>query len=242
MPGYASTSGNVGFGPLNEMMVPDTTQRFTLGAVQDAVDPWFGYGRFVYLAYPASGAIAPGRVLIVNTVDDYANARFTVADMPNTASTSYPIMVARQNVASVASVQYGWVQIEGVCPVQCSASIAAGAAPGITAAGKIGAYSTLKGIVGLRVLQPSTFTITKVGNTVNGSPVISVSNVDGLFVGLTPSGTGVAAGTISAIDSSGRNFTNSANCTATGSVTVTFTYTGFLLCHINTPGCSSAVA
>jgi hypothetical protein len=62
-----------------------------------------------------------------------------------------------------------------------------------------------------------------------------VQSVDGLFVGLTLSGTGVGAGTISSIDPSGRFITSTANSTATSSVTLTGTYTNYCLANFVAP-------
>jgi hypothetical protein len=70
--------------------------------------------------------------------------------------------------------------------------------------------------------------------------VVQVTSIDGLFVGLTISGTGVT-GTITAISTNGRDVTLSANATATGTITATFTYTGFGLVHISNPFAQGAI-
>jgi len=234
MPQYASKYGTVGEGPMADIFAPDTIQRFVLGSQQDAVDPYFGYGRFIYLKYPASQAVNPGRLLSV------VDQTFLTADLPSTAGLGYPFVVARQVCASSATAQYGWFQIEGVCPLQVNASVAAGVVIGNAAAGVGGTNTAGKQLLGVKVLQPSTFNLTKAANTVNGSAVIGVSNVDGLFVGLTISGTGVS-GTILSLDPSGRFITLSANATATGAITATFTYTGFVLAHISCPFTQGAI-
>jgi hypothetical protein len=105
---------------------------------------------------------------------------------------------------------------------------------GIGTAGNLGANSAGKQVLNAMVQQASTFTITKANTqTQSGSPVLVVSGVEGLFVGLTLSGTGIGAGTIASIDPSGRFITSTANSTATGSVTLTGTYTGYLLVTVN---------
>jgi hypothetical protein len=231
MPGYRAVNPVAGAGPFNELLTPDTTQRFALGQVIDAVDSYFGFARFVYLMTPTSTAIAPGRLVTIK------DETFVVQDIPNTANTGYPVFVARQNIASNAANQYAWFQTEGLAPVQAAASVAQGVAVGVGAAGKAGTNSAGKQLLGMSVLEASTFTLTKTVQTVTGSAVMRVSSTDGLFVGLTPSGSGIAAGTISALDPSGTAFTDTANATATASVTGTFTYTNFLLvymqnCHV----------
>ena len=230
MPGYASVSGQLGFGPVADMFTPDTTQRFTLGQVIDAIDPYFGWGRFIYLKTAAA---------TVNGTLVYWDNSYVATAMPSTANLGYPVAVSRQ--AFSAADQYGWFQLEGNCPIKCSASVATGVAAGLGTAGVLGTNSAGKQVLGLRVHQASTFTITKAARTTNGSPFIEVSNVDGLFVGLTLSGTGVGAGTISSIDPSGNRVTNSANSTATGAITLTGTYTGYLLCGINNPFTQGAI-
>lgn len=224
MPGYVPIHPVLGSGPVNELWTPSATARWPVGMVLDAHDPYFGYGRFVYCK--AGAADMPGRLVTLTT------EAFVTADVADTANLGYPFLVARQ---IMTQDYYGWYQIEGMCPVQTGASVAAGVVAGIGGAGVAGAVSNGKQLLGVKVLRASTFTLTKTGTTTKGSPIIQVSNVDGLFYGLVPSGTGIAAGTITAIDPSGRAFTDSANATASGTVTVTFTYTGFLLVHINAP-------
>lgn len=235
--GYAPVHPVAGIQPINELFTPDTSggaladgKRFPAGMVVDAHDPYFGYGRFIYLK--AGAAHNPGRLVMVS------DQTFVTADLPNTAILGLPFAVARQVMAQNS---WGWYQLEGVTPIQTVNSVAQGVAVGIAAAGQAGTLAAGKQLLGTRVLQASTFTLTKTGTTLNGSKRITVSNVDGLFVGLTPSGTGVGAGTIESIDPSQMAFNNSAVSTATGTVTVTFTYTGFLLVHISCPHGQGAI-
>ena len=227
---YSPIHSIVGPQPFNELMTPDTAQRFGGGMAMDAVDPYFGYGRFVYLK--AGQAENPGGLVSIG------DQTFVTATLASTAGLGFPVLVARQVMAQNS---WGWYQFEGVCPIQASASVAAGVVVGIGTAGKAGANSAGKQLLGMKVLQPSTFALPKQGSTVNGSPIVQLSNVDGLFVGLAASGTGVAASTITAIDASQRQVTLSANCTANGTATITFTYTGFILVHLNTPVTQGAI-
>lgn len=231
MSGYVPVNPALGFAPFTELTSPDITsgansdgKRFPAGMVMDGVDPYFGYGRFIYLK---AGAIEnPGRLLTI------VDQTFVTTDLANTAGLGYPFVVCRQVMPLSA---WGWYQFEGVCPIQTANSVAAGVVVGIGGAGQAGTNSAGKQLLNTKVLKASTFTLTKQGTTQNGSKKIIVTNVDGLFVGLTPSGTGIAAGTIESIDPGGLAFNNSAVSTASATVTVTFTYTGFLLVHINCP-------
>lgn len=76
---------------------------------------------------------------------------------------------------------------------------------------------------------------TKICNTVNGSPLVTVPNLDGLYVGMALTGTGIPGSTtIAAIGFGGlmlgaagpqaNQIQMSANATATGSPTVTFAH------------------
>jgi hypothetical protein len=231
MPGYASYQ-QIGNQPPTDIWTPDTVQKHALGEVFEGYSPDFGWGKFVY--GKAAAAQEAGSVVVPTDLT------WTMTDLPNTASQGFAVYVARANMASGA---YGWYQFAGTCPVSASASVAAGAAVGVTAAGQIGAYSTLKAIIGVRVMQPSTYAPTKTGTTTNGSKDIRLNDVTGLFVGLPVSGTGIAGGsTIAAIDPSGFQITLNNAATASGTVTLTFTHTGFLICNLNAPHCQGAVA
>lgn len=222
MPGFAPIAGTVGVQPFNTLFIPDTTQRWPLGMVNDAVDPYFGYGRFVYAK--AVAAQTPGSMVFIDNT-------FIATIMPSTANLGRNVYFAAQNFAINT---FGWYQFEGMLPASASASVATGVAAGIGTAGNLGANSAGKQVLNIMVQQASAFTITKTNaQTTNGLPQIGVSNVDGLFVGLALSGTGIAAGTIASIDPSGRFITSTANSTATGSVTMTGTYTNFLLVTVN---------
>jgi hypothetical protein len=220
--------------PFNTLYIPDTTQRWPTGMVMDAVDPYFGFGRF--MDAQAVAAQTPGTL---TTLSSWANTPVMTA-AASTANLGIPVYVAAQNFPLNG---WGWYQFEGVCPIQQSATTTAGAAVGLGTAGKItGTLVAGKQVLGINVQQIATFTLTKANcNTLNGSKVISVPNVDGLFVGLTLSGTGVGAGTIASIDPSGRFITSTANSTATGTATVTGTYTGYCLASIHNPFTQGAI-
>ena len=76
----------------------------------------------------------------------------------------------------------------------------------------------------------------------SGSAVVVVPNSEGWFVGITVSGAGIpGATTISSITPDGRTVTLSANATASGVVSLTGTYTGFIIAQINNPFVQGAI-
>lgn len=236
MPGYAPVHPFVGLQQPSDFFVPDTVQRHPVGMVVDAVDPFFGFGRFAYFTAPLSAVLLPGAVM---TLTDQTGL---TAKAPSTANVGCPIYINRGNYASNATAQWGWFQFEGLAPVKVTTSVAAAAAIGLSAtAGLLDTNAAGKQILGIKVIQPSTFAPTKTNcQSTNGSAVLGVPNIDGLVVGLTATGTGIS-GTISSIDPSGRFITLSANATATGSITATFTWTGFVLALLNNPHSQGAI-
>ena len=233
MPGYAPVNPLAGFGPVNDLMTPDTTQRFAAGMVVDAVDPYFGFGRFIYMQ--AGAAYDPGT--LVTIVDQ----TFLTAALAVTANLGQNFYVVRQVMPAVNS--WGWFQSEGIAPVRVDVGVAAGAAIGIgTTAGRATTNAAGKQLLGVTVLKAATFTLTKLGQTYAGQKWIDVSNVDGLFKGLAISGTGVgAASVVNTLDAGGTRVTGTVVSTASAAITVTFTYTGYNLVHLGCPHLQGAI-
>jgi hypothetical protein len=146
--------------------------------------------------------------------------------VPNTANLGQPVGFVLNAVPSNASVQYGYILISGKFVGYSGASVAAAAAIGITAAGKLGAVAAGKQILNCKVQAAATTTVAKTNcATQSGSNQLKVLDSDGWFIGVVLSGTGIAGGTtVTGISTDGRTVTLSANATATGSVTVTGTY------------------
>lgn len=227
--------------PFNDWFVPDTTQRMQLGIQVEAVDPYWGFGCFQYIK--SNDAIIKGSLVIVGTMPTFLGTL-----LPSTASLGAPFGVA---MAPIASGSFGWIQTVGMAVYKTSATVAADAAVGIGSAGMIGAYSTLKGMVNVHNLKAATATTTVTANTVNGTGVLQTGGYDGFFIGMALSGTGIPASTVVAkLDPDGRTiYTGSAigtlgdkNSTATGTITLTGTYTGFGAGYIQYASTSSAVA
>jgi hypothetical protein len=131
-----------------------------------------------------------------------------------------------------------------------NATVAADVALGITAAGILGANTAGKQILGVRNRIAATGTKTVTGTTTNGQSTIETNSYEGFFLGMALSGTGIPASTVVAkLDPNGRTiYTGSAigtvgdkNSTASGTVTVTGTYTGYGSGVINNPSCQGAI-
>ena len=238
---FAPITPIAGDQPFNDWFAPDTTQRQALGLVVDAVDPYWGYGKFMYIK--SNDAIIKGSLVIVGTAPTYLGTL-----LPSTANLGAPFGVA---MAPMASGTYGWIQVAGGCVYKTSATVAADAAVGIGTAGMVGAYSAGKGMVNVHNLKSATATTTVTAHTTNGTGVLKTNGYDGFFLGMALSGTGIPASTVVAkLDPDGQTiYTGSAigtlgdkNSTATGSITLTGTYTGYGHGIIMFPSTSSAVA
>lgn len=223
---FANSFGVAGNQPISFSRDPDSTQAFTLGGELSGVDPYWGGGTFTYLK--AGESIAQGAPCIWDK-------DFIATKVPNTANTGRSVAVA---IYPMASGDYGWFCVAGEVPVAVTASVAAGTTFGLTGAGTVGAVTSGKQILSAVSVLASTGTVTKANTTTHsGSAVLRLSvPADGLFYGMALSGTGIAGGaTVAGISEDGCTVTMSANATASGSVTVTGTYTGFIKAQIARP-------
>lgn len=223
---FANTNSTIGNQPVSFFNDPDATQRHTLGRQIDGDDPYWGGATFIYLK--AGEAIGMGEL---NVWDK----DFVATNVPNTANTGRSVAAA---MYPMASGDYGWFCVTGEVPVAVTASVAAGTTFGLTGAGTVGAVTNGKQILNAVSVLASTGTVTKANTTTqSGSAVLRMSvPADGWFYGMALSGTGIAGGaTVAGISEDGRTVTMSANATASGSVTVTGTYTGFIKAQITRP-------
>lgn len=237
---FAAIQGFAGTQPFNDWFAPDTVQRHALGTTVNAVDPYWGHGKFMYVK--STDAVLKGSVCMW---DESYNAVL----LPSTQLQGFPWGVA---MAPMASGTYGWVQLEGRAVYKTNATVAADAIVAIAAAGILGATATGKQLIGVRNRVAATGTKTVTCSTQNGTGVLVCSpGYDGFFLGMALSGTGIPASTVVAsLDPDGRRiYTGSAigtlgdkNSTATGSITLTGTYTGFGSGVINNPTTMVAVA
>lgn len=214
------------------------SSQFNLGATlmaapTDGVDtgtnvPNWGLCELQFVRYASATVIDPGRLL-------HVDKNFTILDMPNTANTGRPVVVALSRFAAGdVTTQYGWVIRAGICPVQYSVAATAGAVYFAAAGQATPTLTAGKQLLNATCLIAAASAFTRSITTLNGSNKVKVSRTNGMFYGLTVSGTGVPASSeITAIDPSGTEFTMSEVATATGTVTGTFTPTGFGICQID---------
>lgn len=237
---YSQITPIVGEQQQGYLNVVDTVQKGQLGLVIPSVDNYFGFGEFMYVQFPASAAITQGQLVVISGFGGASGYSAAVAS--NAANTGRSLAVAINSVASVAAVQYGWVQISGNAVIKAVASVAAGTTFGLdaTTGGSVNANSAGRQVLNAVSVAASTFAVTKTATITNGSPRIVLPNVDGIVPGLAVSGTGVS-GTVSTIDPDNRTVTLSANASAGGSSSVTFTYTGFIVAQINRPFAQGAI-
>lgn len=200
-----------------------------LGTVVEAYDGIQGMGEFIYLLGVAS--------TVVGSLVTYDHTYQTALDAA-TANASFPKAFA---MAPILAGQYGWYQISGVAVASNNATAAAGNAFA-KAGGQVGSAAVAgTQILSARISTANGSTFTKTCTTKNGSTQLFVPNMDGLFVGLPVSGTGIAGGSVIAAgvdggpnaintNAGGPGFVNLNNAmTADGTVTVTFTRTNFSL-------------
>jgi hypothetical protein len=226
-----------GIQPFNDWFAPDTTQRHVLGMKVSAVDPYWGYGEFIYLK--AGASLNKGNVCVISE-------SFTATTAPSNANTGYPVCVA---MAPMSVNTFGWFQTVGLAVYAMNATVAADAAVGVAAAGVLGTNAAGKQLLGVRHLRPQTATVTVQATLTAGSPVVLTGGYDGFFVGMALSGTGVPASTVvGRLGSDGRTiYMGSAVglsdklATSSGQITLTGTYTGFGAGIIHNPFMQGAI-
>lgn len=231
----ANLSTNYG-GP--RLMETETTQFFPFGYRCQGFDPIHGFGEFIYLQGIA--ATAAGTLVNYNPL--------TGATTVNTGAVANSTPLAWALAPTVANL-FGWYQISGSALAINNGTAAAGPAYQPTGAANITSTqgNGLQILGGTRILVANGTTFTKTGTTRNGSTEVFFSNLDGVYVGLPISGTGIPGGTTvaagynnspNARNSSAGSATSlnmSAAATADGTVTVTFTRTNFSLVSCNFP-------
>jgi hypothetical protein len=178
--------------------------------------------------FNTSTAVTPGTLV---TVDK----DFTITAAASTANTGRPLFVAITNFAAGSTTrQGGWVMVSGIAPVTFSVAATTGAVYIGTAGNATPTAAAGKQILNATTLIAAASAFTRTVTTRNGSAEIKIARANGLFRGLTVSGTGMS-GTVGNIDPSGTSFTLSANASATGTVTATFTPTGFGIVQLSRP-------
>lgn len=233
MPGFAA-SDVIGYVPMTSFYQLDTvpggdgTSQITSpqGQILMGQDPWWGGGEF--LRCRANGTIRQfGLVVVSPTFNTAAPAfgqyEYLVTEAPATANLGRALGVAMRNATAG---QYVWVQVGGVTPVNCNASVAADTTFGIAAAGQGGANVAGRQVLNARVVAAGTTTVVKAAcRAPSASTILEVPNADGWFPGVFLSGTGIAAATQAVqIDINNRTVTlnNATTAAVNGNVTATY--------------------
>jgi hypothetical protein len=235
---FAPITPVAGNDPFNDFFVPTTEQTQTLGMVIPAVDPFWGFGEFMYVQSVA--AILKGSIVETNGVG-------VATLIPNTANTGRSFGVAMNDMASGT---FGWIQIAGQAVYKTNATVAADAAIGIAAAGIAGTNTAGKQMLGVRNLKAATATVTVTATTKSTSYVLKTNGYEGFFLGMALSGTGIPASTVVAklYEDGNTIFMGSAVgvvgdrlATASGSITLTGTHTGYGVGFIQRPFVQGAI-
>lgn len=211
---------------------PFTPGGMILAAPIDGVDtgtnvPNWGLCELVY-AYNSSTAIVPGTLVVLDK--DY-----NIVVNPATSNTGRPVYVALTNFAAGTTTrQGGWILRSGICPVTFSVAATTGAVYRGTAGNATPTAAAGAQILNATTLIAAASAFTRTVTTLNGSKVLKMARTNGVFIGQTISGTGIpGATTVAAVDPSGQAVTLSAAATASGTVTGTFTPTGFGIVHLD---------
>ena len=199
----------------------------------------WGVAELVYVSSVAAAAIIPGTLVLMDK-NFRISATAVAATEANQGKTLY---VALTNFAiGNVTEQYGWVLRSGICPVVYSVAATTGRMFLGTAGAATPTAAAGSQILNAQCLIAGASTFTRSGTTRSGQSRVKFANVGGMFVGQAISGTGIpASSVISAIDTDGTSvYIGSAigtlvNATASGTVTVTMTNTGYGICQLDRP-------
>jgi hypothetical protein len=183
-----------------------------------------------------NGAAVPNGSLV------HLDKDFNLVLVPNTGLTGRPVFVTLTNFGVGSTIpQGGWVMRSGICPVLYA--VAATVGPVYISATPGSATPTnptgQKQIGNAHCLIPVATTFTRSVTVKNASSQVRLANQAGIFVGQTISTAGntpiIASTEISALDPSGQFLTINNNTIASGTVTATFTMTGYGIIQIDRP-------
>lgn len=206
------------------------------GQIVTAVDPIFGEAAFM-LAYGVA-SLQIGDAVMIGA--GYATTRTVAATRG---------LIGISMSANTDPTALSWFAVRGQVPARLAASAAnAPLYTSATAGSLTNAVTATQGVTGALALTALAASVgTKIVNTLNASNQLQVPNLDGLYVGMGVSGTGIAGGsTITAIGYGGLMLGTqgpqpgfvqlSANMTATAAVTATFSHgAAFALVNLGHP-------
>lgn len=220
---YRTLTTIVGIPHMDQMTPNDTTQRFPMGAIVGAVDPYWGGAEFIYVKFSSTVTVKALCIILPVFNSTTLTWDFVASEAPSTAGMGQQLGVA---VLGATTGMFGWLQISGVTPVKSNAAVAADTTFAIAATGQGGALANGKQVLGARVIGASTITKVKASTGgISGGDTINVTNTDGVFVGCYASGTGVgAAAIVTAVNAYENTVTVSVVNSAAVTGNVTFTY------------------
>ncbi len=239
---YATSQNVLGIPPVNVQITQADWKKFLgqdstapnvplpfPGQEMQATDPIFGSATFV-LAFGLAG-LQVGEMVVIRS--NYAVVR-GVATSRGVAAVS---MTANTDPTALS-----WYCILGQCPARVTSGAinlplywtATAGSPSATV------VATDQITSAFSATAVSATVTTKIINTVNGSNLVTVPNLDGVYIGQAITGTGIPGSTtVSAIGFGGtmlgaqgptaNQLQLSANCTATGSPTATFAHNATFL-------------
>lgn len=231
---YAPVDPIAGLYQINFVYQVDTVERVATGTIINAFDSYWGGGEFIYAK--AAANVRMGGCVTLLPVLTGGKFQLQATEIATTINQSRPVAFA---CSTVDSGEFGWFAISGMVPASAGATAAAGAPIGIfTSAGQItGTIVAGRGILNAVAVLPPTTTVVKTGCTGrSGDFTITIPNAEGWFIGATLTGTGVGASAkVVSVSPDQRTVTvDVANSAAvTGSVTAT--YTGFVVVHLDRP-------
>lgn len=218
------TSGYTGIAPGTIVNAAPTEHPITTAGVPN----WMG-SELMWVVNTSSTTFVPGKLV---TIDK----NFLITALASTAGLGVPIYVTITNFsAGDVTPQGGWVMRKGMAPVTFSVAATAGALYIGTAGNATPTAAAGKQILNATTLIAAATTFTRTVQTQSGSAILSMSTTQGLFPGQTITATGTSGLTVSKVNPDGRTITMSGNATATGSVTATFTPTGYGIVYLDSP-------
>lgn len=225
------TSGYTGIAPGTVIHAAPTD-----GVITTASVPNWGVCELVYALNTSATTFLPGKVV---TMDK----NFAIAEVASTAGMGKPVWVTMTNFsAGNVTPQGGWVIRSGVCPVTFSVAATAGAVYVGTAGNATPTAANGKQILNAVTLIAASGSFTRSVTTQTGKSFVLTGTTAGVFVGQAISGTGIpASSVVSSIDPGGTGvYIGSAvgtlvTATASGTVTGTFTHTGYGIVQIDRP-------
>lgn len=219
------TSGYDGIAPGTVVSVSPTQGIDTTSNVPN----WIA-SEVMWVVNTSSSTFTPGSLV-------HIDKNCAISAVPSTANTGRPVYVTVSSfTAGDVTTQGGWVMRKGIAPIKTSVAATAGAVFIGTAGVVTPTAAAGKQLLGMTCLGAAASTWTRTVTVKANSAIAQMSNVQGLFPGLLISGTGIPGGaSISSVNPDGQSVTLSANATASGTVTATFTPTGFGIYHFEGP-------